>query len=132
LLGTFIAINVPAARGADIRPATRTAQLVRSYSSPSLDVAQLLCDRHPGHAVAARVIGDDLSEVAVTYAELAESSRRFAAVLSGRGIGRGDRVATLMGKSVDLLTVLVGTGRTVQSGPGPRRPRQRRGPPAPR
>jgi acetyl-CoA synthetase len=92
-------------------PATRTAELVRSYSAPSLDVAELLCDRHPGSAVAARVIGDDLSETTVTYAQLAGSSRRFAAVLSSRGIGRGDRVATLMGKSADLLTVLVGIWR---------------------
>ncbi|ADP82122.1 AMP-binding protein [Pseudofrankia inefficax] len=94
-----------------VDPATRAEQLVASYSAPSLDVAQLLCDRHPGHAVAARVIGEDLAETTVTYAELSESSRRFAAVLSERGIGRGDRVATLMGKSVDLLTVLVGIWR---------------------
>jgi acetyl-CoA synthetase len=94
-----------------VDPATRTAQLVRTYSATSLDAAQLLCDRHPGHAVAARMIGEDLSESTVTYADLAESSRRFAAVLSRRGIGRGDRVATLMGKSVDLLTVLLGIWR---------------------
>jgi acetyl-CoA synthetase len=94
-----------------VDPAARTAQLVRSYSATSLDVAQLLCDRHPGHAVAARMIGEDLSESTVTYADLGESSRRFAAVLSRRGIGRGDRVATLMGKSVDLLTVLLGVWR---------------------
>ncbi|ABW12642.1 AMP-dependent synthetase and ligase [Parafrankia sp. EAN1pec] len=94
-----------------VDPASRTAQLVRSYSAPTLDVAQLVCDRHPGHAVAARVLDDDLSETTVTYADLAKSSRRFATVLSARGIGRGDRVATLMGKSVDLLTVLVGTWR---------------------
>ncbi|MFF3138606.1 AMP-binding protein [Streptomyces mirabilis] len=94
-----------------VQPTARTAELVRSYSAPSLDVAHLLCDRHPGHAVAARVVGEDLSETTVTYAELAESSRRFAGVLSDRGIGPGDRVATLTGKSVDLLTVLVGIWR---------------------
>lgn len=94
-----------------IDPAVRTAQLVRNYSTPSLDVARLLCDRHPRDAVAARVLGEDLVETTVTYGELAESSRRFATVLRRRGIGRGDRVATLMGKSVDLLTVLVGIWR---------------------
>lgn len=92
-------------------PATRTAELVRIYSATSLDVAQLLCDRHPGHAVAARVVGDDLSVTTVTYADLAESSRRFATVLTRSGIGPGDRVATLMGKSADLLTVLMGIWR---------------------
>ena len=92
-------------------PVARTAQLARIYSEASLDVAWLLCDRHPGHAVAARVIGEDLSEATVTYADLAQSSRQFAAVLASRGIGPGDRVATLMGKSADLLTVLVGTWR---------------------
>jgi len=92
-------------------PAARTAELARMYSEASLDVARLLCDRHPGHAVAARVIGEDLSVATVTYADLSQSSRRFAAVLAARGIGPGDRVATLMGKGVDLLTVLVGIWR---------------------
>ncbi|MBY8862325.1 AMP-binding protein [Nocardia sp. CA2R105] len=94
-----------------VDPATRTAQLAQRYSVASLDVAQLLCDRHPSQAVAVRIIGDALVETTVTYGELADSSRRFATLLSRRGIGRGDRVATLMGKSADLLTVLVGIWR---------------------
>ncbi|GAA1962882.1 AMP-binding protein [Kitasatospora viridis] len=94
-----------------VDPTTRTTELVRSYSASSLDVAHLLCDRHPDNSIAARVVDEDLAVTAVTYGYLAESSRRFAGVLSGRGIGPGDRVATLMGKSVDLLTVLVGIWR---------------------
>ncbi|MFE3825362.1 AMP-binding protein [Streptomyces sp. NPDC059092] len=89
----------------------RTAELVRRYSAASLDVAGLLCDRHPGGAVAVKVVGDDLTVTTLTYAELSEASRRFAAVLARRGVGPGDRVATLMGKSADLLTVLVGSWR---------------------
>ncbi|WP_019925371.1 AMP-binding protein [Nocardia sp. BMG111209] len=92
-------------------PAAHTAQLVRDYSASSLDVAALLCDRHPAHAVAARILDADLTETTITYGQLAESSRRFATVLARRGIGPGDRVATLMGKSADLLTVLVGIWR---------------------
>src|SRR6266513_2834208 len=42
---------------------------------------------------------------------LRERSERFAGVLTGLGVGRGDRVATLMGKRADLVTVLLGTWR---------------------
>ena len=92
-------------------PATRTTELARLYSAPSLDVAHVLCDRHPLNAVAARLVGEDLSVTTLTYADVADSSRRFAGELARRGIGAGDRVATLMGKSPDLLTVLLGIWR---------------------
>ena len=41
----------------------------------------------------------------VTYGELRQESERFAAVLKGLGIGPGDRVATLMGKSHSYLEI---------------------------
>jgi len=41
----------------------------------------------------------------VTYAELDEASDRLAAALAGRGLRRGDRVATLTGNSPDHVAV---------------------------
>ncbi|WP_369973658.1 AMP-binding protein [Prauserella sp. PE36] len=42
---------------------------------------------------------------------LAARSRRVAAVLADKGIGRGDAVGVLMGKSADLPAVLLGIWR---------------------
>ncbi|MEV5976564.1 amino acid adenylation domain-containing protein [Streptomyces sp. NPDC052114] len=47
-------------------------------------------------------------ERTLSYAELAAASGRFAAYLTGLGVGRGDRVAVLMERSADLLVALLG------------------------
>ena len=65
---------------------TRVGQILALYSGPDTDVARLLCDRHPDEDVALVVVAHDLSATTVTYGELAESSRRFAAVLRSRGV----------------------------------------------
>ncbi len=90
---------------------TRVGQILALYSGPDTDVARLLCDRHPDEDVALVVVAQDLSATTVTYGELAESSRRFAAVLRSRGVRPGERVATLMGKGADLVTVILGIWR---------------------
>ena len=48
------------------------------------------------------------SELTLSYQEIAARSRAVAAVLSGSGIRRGDRVAVLAAKSADLIAVLYG------------------------
>lgn len=90
---------------------SRTREILETYSAPEANAAYLLCDRHDPGATALTLVAPDASTTEVTYGELAASSRRFAAVLTARGIGRGDRIATLMGKSQDLLTVVLGTWR---------------------
>ncbi|MBM7169930.1 AMP-binding protein [Streptomyces sp. G44] len=50
-------------------------------------------------------------KVAYTYAELADKSGRLAAYLVGLGVGRGDRVAVVMERSVDLVVALLGVWR---------------------
>ncbi|MBT5459983.1 MAG: AMP-binding protein, partial [Rhodospirillaceae bacterium] len=40
--------------------------------------------------------GADGSQRALTFAELAEASNRFASVLAGLGVSKGDRVAVIM------------------------------------
>jgi acetyl-CoA synthetase len=97
---------------ADQTVETRIRRLVEVFSAPGADPAWLLCDRHPAEAVAFTLVEPDGSSTDVTFGELRERSQRFAGVLAGLGVGRGDRVATLMGKSVDLVTVLLGIWRS--------------------
>ena len=73
--------------------------------------AVLLCDRHPGEATAFTVIDADLGSVDLDYATLKLRSEQAAALFVSRGIKPGDRVATLMGKSAELLYTLLGLWR---------------------
>jgi acetyl-CoA synthetase len=87
--------------------AERVRSLISIYSAPMASAAALLCDRHDPLAVAYTVVSSDLTPVNVTYGELRSESERLAAALSDLGLGIGDRIATLMGKSRSyLVTVL--------------------------
>ncbi|MEW1719138.1 AMP-binding protein [Streptomyces sp. NPDC093109] len=92
-------------------PLDRVHELVTLYSAPHASVAHLLCDRYPADAVAYTVVEPDLSATVLTYGRLRTDSERFAAALAALGVGPGDRVATLMGKSVDYLVALLATWR---------------------
>jgi amino acid adenylation domain-containing protein len=50
--------------------------------------------------------------VAVTYAQLEEDSARMAALLHAWGVGRGDRVAILMPKSVRSVITMIGVSKS--------------------
>lgn len=89
----------------------RVAELVAGYGSPDACPGALLCDRHRGEAVAFTVVEPDLSCRDLTFAELGELSAGFAAGLAGLGVGPGDAVATLMGKSAELVIALLGIWR---------------------
>ncbi|MFC9664060.1 AMP-binding protein [Nocardia sp. NPDC127606] len=92
-------------------PVTRVSEILEQFGRPSADVAWLLCDRHPASRRAVTIVDEDLSFTHYTYGELGEASRRAAAVLAESGVRRGDRVATVMGKSVDLVAVVLGIWR---------------------
>ncbi|MDX3450878.1 AMP-binding protein [Streptomyces sp. ME02-8801-2C] len=91
--------------------ADRVAELTGTFAAPSLDVAGLLCDRHPADRVAFTVVDDAVTASTLTYGELAANSHRCARALQGLGVGPGDRVATLMGKGTDLVTVILAIWR---------------------
>ncbi len=91
--------------------ATRVRELLDRYDTPDACAAQLLCDDHPADAVAFTVIDPDLTSVDLTYGELRERSERFAAALAHLGVDPGDHVATLMGKSADLVVAVLGIWR---------------------
>ncbi|MBC3191036.1 AMP-binding protein [Pseudonocardia sp. C8] len=92
-------------------PRTRVDELVRHFSRPGSSAADLLCDSHPADAVAFTVIEPDLGSRDLTYGELRTESTKFAAALAGLGVGPGDAVAVLMGKSAELVVALLGIWR---------------------
>ncbi|AEF41483.1 AMP-binding protein [Hoyosella subflava] len=91
--------------------ATRVQALLDRYDLPDACAAQLLCDDHPAEAVAFTVIEADLSSTDLTFGDLRDQSTRFAAALADLGVEPGDYVATLMGKSADLVVALLGIWR---------------------
>lgn len=89
----------------------RVSEILATYNAERADVGWLLCDRHPRDRRALTVVEENCSAVEFTYGDLADRSTRFAAVLSEHGVGPGDRVATVMGKSIDLVSVVLGIWR---------------------
>jgi acetyl-CoA synthetase len=92
-------------------PDDRVVDLLGIFGHPGACAAELLCDRHPAAAVAFTVVEPDLTVREVTFGELRDSSARLATALAGLGVGRGDRVATLMGKSAELVISLLAIWR---------------------
>ncbi|MGH3588629.1 MAG: AMP-binding protein, partial [Pseudonocardia sp.] len=87
------------------------SDLLADYGGSDASAAWLLCHRHPADAVAFTVVEADLSSRDVTFGELDAASGRFAVGLAALGVSRGDRVATLMGKSAELVIALLGIWR---------------------
>jgi acetyl-CoA synthetase len=89
----------------------RLAALRATFGAPDACAARLLCDIHPAADVAFTVVEPDLSARNLTYGELKRESTRFAAALADLGIGPGDAVGVLMGRSVELVVILLGIWR---------------------
>lgn len=79
----------------------------------SINIAHEAVDRHvaEGHGdrVALRLISRDWSVRDLRYAELAALSSRFAHALEALGVGRGERVFTLLGRVPELYVAALGT-----------------------
>jgi acetyl-CoA synthetase len=89
----------------------RVRELVSRYSDERASAAYLLCDSHPPRALAYRVVGADLEATDLTYGDLRTASERLASALADLGVSPGERVATLMGKSVEYLVTLMAIWR---------------------
>ncbi|WP_284982304.1 AMP-binding protein [Arthrobacter sp. efr-133-TYG-118] len=85
--------------------------VISKYATSDACAAELLCDGHDPDAVAFSIIEADLSSEDITYGQLRERSERAAAALADLGVGPGDTVATLMGKSADLAVMLLAIWR---------------------
>ncbi|WP_055491318.1 acetate--CoA ligase [Streptomyces sp. TP-A0356] len=104
-----------------------------------LNIGYEAVDRHVtesrGAEVALRCVRRDGTAESVSYAELARLTNRFAQVLRSLGVGRGDRVFTLLGRCPELFTVVLGTLKNTSVlcplfsafGPDPVAQRMRRG-----
>jgi acetyl-CoA synthetase len=81
-----------------------------------LNIAHEAVDRHAAGANAARTafrwIGRGGESRDISYAELADSTSRFANVLQRLGVGKGDVVVTLTGRIPELYVTALGTLKT--------------------
>ncbi|AWJ82585.1 acetyl-CoA synthetase (plasmid) [Azospirillum sp. TSH58] len=83
-----------------------TAFLRPDYQGEAIPLADLLCDRHArADGARAALLHESVAgqTTELSFARLARDSARFAAVLRGLGVGRGDRVAVLLPKGAELL-----------------------------
>ncbi|MBB5684890.1 AMP-binding protein [Sphingobium boeckii] len=70
----------------------------------------VLCDGWTGEVrVALRVLSSAGRVEELSFDDLRISASRFAAMLAESGVGPGDRVAGLLPRTLDLMTVLLGT-----------------------
>jgi len=78
-----------------------------------LNIAHEAVDRHvvngSGGKTALRWIARDLTATDFTYRDLAEQTSRFANVLASLGVGKGDRVYSLLGRVPELYIAALGT-----------------------
>lgn len=78
-----------------------------------VNIAHEAVDRHAtgprAQHQALRFIRADGSTHALTYAQLSEQTNQFAAVLAQLGVGRGERVFSLTGRSPELYVAVLGT-----------------------
>jgi acetyl-CoA synthetase len=92
--------------------AAARAELEGLPRGAGLNIAHEAVDRHAtgplGAVVALRWLGRDGTRREFTYAELRQLSNRFANVLRGLGIARGDRVVTLLGRVPELHITALG------------------------
>ncbi|MGW1159769.1 acetate--CoA ligase [Streptomyces sp. NPDC002519] len=104
-----------------------------------LNIAHEAVDKHAGperaDKPALRCVSRDNTVSTVTYGELARRASRFANVLQSLGVGRGDRVFTLLGRCPELYAVVLGSLKNTSVlcplfsafGPGPVEQRLRLG-----
>ncbi len=87
--------------------------LLEGLPGGALNIAHEAVDRHAlgpaGDRVAIRFLAQGAAPRDLSYRELAEASHRFANVLAGLGVQRGERAASLMGRIPALYATVLGT-----------------------
>jgi acetyl-CoA synthetase len=91
----------------------REALLSGLPGGAGLNIAHEAVDRHAygdrAGATALRWLDRRMAVRAITYAELADATSRFANVLGGLGVRRGERVFTLLGRVPELYLAVLGS-----------------------
>src|SRR5262245_42772793 len=98
-------------RRADVDALAQVAQWLDEYGWGRVSPAQLLCDRHPPERTALFYEDAAGREERLTFGTLREQSASFAGLLRGLGVEAGDRVATLLPKSPELVIATLGLWR---------------------
>ncbi|MBU3865770.1 acetate--CoA ligase [Streptomyces sp. 4503] len=92
---------------------SRARSALAGLPGGGLNIAHEAVDRHVhsggGGKFALCCVARDGAVHTVSYAELARRTARFANVLRALGVGRGDRVFTLLGRCPELYTAVLGT-----------------------
>lgn len=104
----------PVAAEPEEPPVRASAFLRPDYRGDAIPLATLLCDRHARNDGArAALLHESVAgqTTELSFARLAHDSARFAAVLAGIGVGKGDRVAVLLPKGPELLITAVAIWR---------------------
>ncbi len=90
-----------------LTPASNYDELYRNFRwdiPERFNIATACCDRYADGSgrLALVYVNDDGSTTRTTFDEVADMSRRFANVLEGDGLKRGDRVAVFLSQSLEL------------------------------
>ena len=92
---------------------TEAQTLLDGLPQGGLNIAYEAVDRHVlagrGDKLALRWIGRDNRVQDISYADLQAATNRFANVLSQRGIVKGQRVFSLLGRTPELYIAALGT-----------------------
>ena len=92
------------------KPADLSAEFDGSFTT-GLNACIECVDQHPANAIAAQYERADGTAGEMTFGELKESTSRFANLLTSHGVLPGDRVAALLPRGPELLTVIFGALR---------------------
>ena len=89
------------------------SQLAGLPGGRGLNIGYEAVDRHvdagEGFRLALRCVSEDGAVEDLSYERLRQLTNRFAEVLGDLGVGRGDRVATLLGRQPELYVAALGT-----------------------
>src|SRR5699024_9401114 len=86
-------------------------RLRQRFSIKQLCIADVLYHMNPSDAMSFLIVDNELNTQRLPLGQLADKSKRLASALDEQGIGLGDRVGVLMGKSVQLPIVLLALWR---------------------
>ena len=96
----------------DLLAAAR-AELLEGNDGPGLNIAHVAVDRHiargRGDRVALRWLSKDGRTEDISYRQLAGRTNQFANALGALGVGAGDRVFVLAGRTPELYVTALGT-----------------------
>ena len=91
----------------------RLEEWLAEYGGDTVELANLLCDRHAADPDRLAAICEDSTGATtrLTFHQLQERSARFAGALQDLEVGQGDRVAVLLPKTAELLIAVLAIWR---------------------